>query len=73
MRLGRMDPQRRAEARLVQRMREGRPMIGFRNGRTPIIVAHRTHGLRSTYVDGCRCDACTDAEADYSYGRRRSR
>lgn len=33
----------------------------------------RTHGLRSTYNDGCRCDACRDAEADYSLERARLR
>ena len=25
----------------------------------------RTHGLRSTYVHGCRCDACREAERVY--------
>ena len=25
----------------------------------------RTHGRRSTYVHGCRCDACREAERVY--------
>lgn len=35
--------------------------------------ANWTHGTRSTYVEGCRCDPCTDADSAYSarYKRRR--
>ena len=29
----------------------------------------RTHGIRATYKDGCRCDPCRDAQA--KYGRER--
>lgn len=39
-------------------------------------VDRRTHGRRSTYTDGCHCDACRDAEAAYSrqrYPLRRER
>ena len=34
----------------------------------------RTHGIRSTYVHGCRCDACREAEREYrrTYRARRS-
>jgi hypothetical protein len=32
----------------------------------------RTHGLRSTYVNGCRCDACREANTIYGRGRYRS-
>jgi len=31
----------------------------------------RTHGLRSTYVAGCRCDQCRAANREY--GRKKSR
>lgn len=30
----------------------------------------RTHGLRATYVDGCRCDDCRSANRDYHAQRR---
>lgn len=29
------------------------------------------HGKRGTYVKGCRCDECTDAEALYTRQRAR--
>lgn len=32
-----------------------------------------THGIRSSYVEGCRCDPCTDAEARYSFGYKHRR
>lgn len=40
----------------------------------PILVGV-THGKRGTYVRGCRCDDCRDAEALYSrkYKRRKAR
>jgi len=38
------------------------------------IVFTETHGLRSTYKAGCRCDACRRAEREYRAGlRNRSR
>lgn len=37
-----------------------------RTGRTkPRLARGRTHGIRSTYTKGCRCDECRRAEADY--------
>ena len=30
----------------------------------------RTHGLRATYVDGCRCDDCRQANRDYKALRK---
>ena len=39
----------------------------------PLNVTSRTHGLRSTYVDGCCCDQCRDAEAEYSRRYRAAR
>src|SRR5690242_7543816 len=30
----------------------------------------RTHGLRGTYVDGCRCDECRTADRNYKRSRR---
>jgi hypothetical protein len=35
------------------------------------VVPGRTHGLRSTYVDGCRCDECRKAERDYRRALRK--
>lgn len=34
------------------------------------VALARTHGIRATYVDGCRCGPCTDAERDYWHKRR---
>jgi len=31
----------------------------------------RTHGLRSTYAHGCRCDPCTEANSAYQTARSR--
>ena len=28
----------------------------------------RTHGIRSTYCHGCRCDSCRDAQRRYMAG-----
>lgn len=30
----------------------------------------RTHGIRATYVDGCRCTDCIQADRDYQRLRR---
>lgn len=36
-----------------------------------VLPPDRRHGTRSTYNLGCRCDPCTDAEADASRERKR--
>lgn len=36
-----------------------------------MIGRNRTHGIRATYVDGCRCRPCKRAEAEYSYELRK--
>lgn len=36
-------------------------------------LAPEAHGRRSSYVMGCRCDPCRDAEATYSRERYRTR
>lgn len=33
----------------------------------------RTHGIRATYVVGCRCEDCTTANAVYMKGHYRAR
>ena len=38
----------------------------------PLNIDRRTHGIRSTYVDGCRCHPCRDAQAAYSRARYRA-
>ena len=35
--------------------------------------ARLSHGKRSSYVGGCRCEGCTAANADYQRGLRRRR
>ena len=32
-------------------------------------VNRRTHGTRGSYVDGCRCHNCRDAQAAYARDR----
>ena len=33
-------------------------------------VSEREHGVRATYVAGCRCDDCTKAQSAYNAQRR---
>jgi hypothetical protein len=47
---------------------------GARGDRMNVNPVTWSHGTRSTYNCGCRCDPCRDAEAAYSrqrYARRR--
>ncbi len=37
--------------------------------RAPFIGPNRTHGLRATYQDGCRCEACREASRNYDRKR----
>ncbi len=53
------------EQRFLNRLIWGRPMT-VRTDRTD-------HGTHKCYVSGCRCDACTDAEAAYSLKRKQIR
>lgn len=39
---------------------------------TPTSFDNWTHGTRSTYVAGCRCQACRDATAAYARARAES-
>lgn len=59
-----------ATGRCEQRPERMVEMYSPKNGFTK-----RTHGLRSTYVDGCRCHACTWANRVYfgAYRARKSR
>ena len=55
----------RSRARLAHRDRR-RNRVGVFT-----MLEGREHGRRGTYVDGCRCDPCTDADTRYQQTRRK--
>lgn len=63
--VGRLPAERRIHNRTVNRLRRDGSFAVLHGSRRPY-----THGLRSTYNDGCRCDPCTEAEAAYSHARK---
>jgi hypothetical protein len=42
----------------------------YKTERQARAIAASTHGIRSTYVTGCRCDPCRAAESAYKAARR---
>ena len=68
------DPVRRSPARSVRGYLPASPRPAGKNRIVhPLDWSRRTHGIRATYVAGCRCDDCRDAEAVYSRTRKRRR